>query len=403
MDTTARDPAYRWVIVAAGGLMGCAAMGALFALPVLLNAITADTGWSRTGVSFAMTLAFLAMACTSLPWGVASDRYGTRPVVLAGAVIFSGGMALAALSPALWMFQALFGLVLGGSIMAFMAPLMANVTGWFTTNRGLAVSLVSAGMGLAPVTMSPFAAWLITTQDWRTTLLTLAALVAAIAIPCALLLRQPPPQAPDLSPDAPPSDMTLKQAMTSFPFLTLFATFFFCCATHSGPIFHTVSYAELCGIATIAAVSIYSVEGLAGMGGRIGFGLLGDRFGAKRILVLGLLAQAIGAMGYFFARDLWEFYVVAAIFGFIYAGIMPLYNVLIRENFPPAIMGGVMGGVGMAGSLGMATGPVVGGMIFDATGAYGGLYVTSFLFGLAACAIALTFRPFPRAPAPIAA
>jgi len=99
MDTTARDPAYRWVIVAAGGLMGCAAMGALFALPVLLNAITTDTGWSRTGVSFAMTLAFLAMAGTSLPWGVASDRYGTRPVVLAGAVIFSGGMALAALSP----------------------------------------------------------------------------------------------------------------------------------------------------------------------------------------------------------------------------------------------------------------------------------------------------------------
>ena len=61
MDATTRDPAYRWVIVAAGGLMGCAAMGALFSLPVLLNAITTDTGWSRTGVSFAMTLAFLAM------------------------------------------------------------------------------------------------------------------------------------------------------------------------------------------------------------------------------------------------------------------------------------------------------------------------------------------------------
>jgi MFS family permease len=194
--------------------------------------------------------------------------------------------------------------------------------------------------------------------------------------------------------------MTLRQAMTSLPFIVLFATFFFCCATHSGPIFHTVSYAELCGIATIAAVSIYSVEGMAGMGGRIGFGVLGDRFGAKRILVAGLLAQAFGAMGYFFARDLWEFYVVAAIFGFIYAGIMPLYNVLIRENFPPAIMGGVMGGVGMAGSLGMATGPVVGGWIFDTTGSYGGLYITSFFFGLAACGIALTFRPFPRAPLP---
>ncbi|QYK40943.1 MAG: MFS transporter [Paracoccaceae bacterium] len=400
MEHQQPDPPYRWVIVAAGGVLGCAAMGALFSLPVLLNSITAETGWSRTGVSAAMTIAFLAMAATSLPWGMASDRFGTRPVVLTGAVIFSLGLFLASRAPALWMFQALFGLLLGGSIMAFMAPLMANVTGWFTTRRGLAVSLVSSGMGLAPATMSPLAAWLVVSFDWRTVVALLAAIVAAITIPAALLLRQPPDRPAVTTPDAPPADMTLRQAMASVPFLVLFATFFFCCATHSGPIFHTVSYAEFCGIATIAAVTIYSVEGLAGLGGRIGFGMLGDRFGAKRILVIGLLAQGFGAMGYFFARDLWEFYVVAAIFGFIYAGIMPLYNVLIRENFSSAIMGGVMGGVGVAGTLGMATGPVVGGWIFDVTGSYGGLYITSFAFGLSACLIALTYRPFPRAAEP---
>ena len=92
----------------------------------------------------------------------------------------------------------------------------------------------------------------------------------------------------------------------------LVLTNFFCCATHSGPIFHTVSYAMTCGIPLVAAVSIYSVEGLAGLGGRIAFGLLGDRFGAKRILVLGLLVQAFGALAYVFARELSEFYTVAA-------------------------------------------------------------------------------------------
>lgn len=398
MEHLQSDPPYRWVIVAAGGIMGCAAMGALFSLPVLLNAITAGTGWSRTGVSGAMTIAFLAMAATSLPWGMASDRFGTRRVVLTGAIVFTLGLFLASRASALWMFHVLFGLVVGGSLMAFMAPLMANVTGWFTTQRGLAVSLVSAGMGLAPVTMSPLSAWLIMNYDWRTVLALLAIIVAAITIPAALLLRQPPDRPQEQMADMPVADMTLARALTSLPFIVLFATFFFCCATHSGPIFHTVSYAEFCGIATLAAVSIYSVEGIAGLGGRIGFGVLGDRFGAKRILVLGLLAQAFGALGYFFARDLWEFYIVAAIFGFIYAGIMPLYNVLIRENFPPAIMGSVMGGVGMAGSLGMATGPVVGGWIFDVTGEYGGLYITSFAFGLFACLIVLFFRPFPRGP-----
>jgi MFS family permease len=80
-------------------------------------------------------------------------------------------------------------------------------------------------------------------------------------------------------------------------------TYFACCAAHSGPLFHTVSYAISCGLPVIAAVSIYSVEGLAGLGGRVVFGLLGDRFGAKPVLITGLLVQALAAGGYSFARE----------------------------------------------------------------------------------------------------
>ena len=166
--------------------------------------------------------------------------------------------------------------------------------------------------------------------------------------------------------------MSLAQALRSPQFIILLLTNFFCCATHSGPIIHTVSYAVTCGIPMIAAVTIYSVEGLAGMGGRIAFGLLGDRFGAKRVLVSGLLVQAFGALGYFFVRELSAFYTVAALFGFIYAGIMPLYAVLVRENFPLRMMGTVIGGTAMAGSLGMATGPLAGGLIYDSFASYAG-------------------------------
>ena len=134
------------------------------------------------------------------------------------------------------------------------------------------------------------------------------------------------------------------------------------------------------------------------MGGRVGFGVLADRLGAKRVLVGGLLAQALGALAYLAASDLVGFYVAAATFGFIYAGVMPLYAVLARENFPMGMMGAIMGATGMAGSLGMATGPVLGGWLFDATGGYGALYVASGLLGLGAFGIATTFRPFPRPP-----
>jgi MFS family permease len=129
------------------------------------------------------------------------------------------------------------------------------------------------------------------------------------------------------------------------------------------------------------------------LGGRIAFGLLGDRFGAKRVLVLGLLAQAFGALGYVFVRELAAFYTVAALFGFIYAGTMPLYSVLARENFPLRMMGTVIGGTAMAGSLGMATGPLAGGLIYDAFASYAWLYIGSWIMGLGAFFIALTFRP----------
>ena|SRR5450631_477800 len=124
---------YRWVIVAAGGLLGCVAIGAMFSLPVFLRPISQRTGWSITGVSSAMTFGFLAMA---------------------------------------------------------FAPMMACVTGWFDTHRSLAVSLVSAGMGMAPMTMSPFAARLISNHDWRTSLQILAALTAVVMIPVAMNLRR---------------------------------------------------------------------------------------------------------------------------------------------------------------------------------------------------------------------
>jgi len=391
---------YRWVIVAAGGLLGCVAMGAMFALPVFLQPITKETGWSVTGVSSAMTIGFIAMAFASMAWGNLSDRIGPRAVVVMGSAFLAASLALVSRATTLIEFQLIYGLALGAGVAAIFAPMMACVTGWFDRHRSLAVSLVSAGMGMAPMTMLPFAAWLVSIYDWRTSLLLIAAVVAVIMIPVAFLIRRPPALESNdtkmLPGDLDRSGMSVAQVLKSPQFIILLLTNFFCCATHSGPIIHTVSYAVSCGIPLIAAVSIYSVEGLAGMGGRIAFGLLGDRFGAKRILVIGLLLQAFGALAYAFVRDLGAFYAVAATFGFIYAGTMPLYAVIARENFPLRMMGTVIGGLAMAGSLGMATGPLAGGLIYDTFASYSWLYIGSWGMGLGSFLIAMMFKPFPK-------
>ncbi|WP_337182520.1 MFS transporter [Shinella sp.] len=392
---------YRWVIVAAGGLLGCIAIGAMFSLPVFLLPISRDTGWSVTGVSTAMTIGFLAMAFASMAWGGLSDRWGPRPVVLTGSVLLAASLAATSVAPSLVAFQLSFGLIVGVAAAAVFAPMMACVTGWFDTHRSLAVSLVSAGMGMAPMTMAPFAAWLVSIHDWRTSMQIIALVVAAVMIPVSLLIRRPPALeagAQALSAAREPQEgMSAREVLRSPQFIILCLTNFFCCATHSGPIFHTVSYAITCGIPMIAAVTIYSVEGLAGMGGRVFFGILGDRFGAKHVLVAGLFAQAFGALAYVFTGGLASFYLVAGIFGFIYAGVMPLYAVIARENFPLRLMGTVIGGTAMAGSLGMALGPVAGGLIYDTFASYTWLYVGSWGIGLGAFLIAMTFRPASKA------
>jgi MFS family permease len=185
--------------------------------------------------------------------------------------------------------------------------------------------------------------------------------------------------------------MTIAQALRSPQFVVLATTYFVCCATHSGPIFHTINYAMACGIAPSSAVTIYSVEGLAGLGGRLVFGIAGDRFGAARTLIVGLCIQAVGAGLYYFTRALGEFYAVAVVFGFTYGGIMPLYAVIARQYFPMRLMGTVFGAATLASSFGMAFGPALGGWIYDRTGSYDGLYIESFAVGLVAIAIAFAF------------
>jgi MFS family permease len=112
-------------------------------------------------------------------------------------------------------------------------------------------------------------------------------------------------------------------------------------------------------------------------------------------LIAGLFVQALAAGSFMFASRLGEFYAVAAVFGFAYGGVMPLYAVLARDYFGQAIMGTVLGAAAMVSSLGMAIGPWIGGWLFDTFGSYAPLYVYSFAIGLGAAAIALAF------PAPL--
>jgi MFS family permease len=185
------------------------------------------------------------------------------------------------------------------------------------------------------------------------------------------------------------------QALRTPQFAAIALTFFACCAAHSGPIFHMVTYAIDHGVAAMAAATVLSAAGLASLGGKIVCGLVADRVGAKRVLVAGLALQAVAVSLYLVTRETASFYALALMFGFAYGGVMPLYAILVREYFGARIMGTIFGAVAFVSTLGMALGPWAGGWLYDAFGSYVWLFIGSAGIGVGAVAIALSFRP-PR-------
>lgn len=396
---------YGWVIVGVGMIVTCIGMGSMMSLGVYLQPMSQDLGWTRAGISFTAVLNFLAMGFGSFLWGSMSDRYGTRAVVLAGGVLLGLGLITASHATELWQFQLLFGILVGLAAGSFYAPLIATITRWFTMHRSLAVALVSSGMGLGSLLVAPLSRWIISNYDWRTAMMVLGSLAWLVVIPASLFVRRPPAavHAGGHATASDAHDFTIGQVLRTPQFAAIALTHFACCAAHSGPIFHMVSYAIDCGIPSMTAATVFGITGLASLSGRIVCGLIADRVGAKQTLVVGLAIQALAVSLYVVTKGTVGFYALAAMFGLAFGGVMPLYAILVREYFGAKIMGTAFGTVAMVSTLGMAIGPWAGGWLFDTFGSYFWMYIGSFGIGLGAVSIAFTFRPPERQPMALAA
>jgi len=366
-------------------------MGTLFSLGVFLVPIERATGWSRGQISTVALLNWIAMGVGSFAWGVLSDRIGGRGVVMAGGFLLGLGLVLASQAQTLWQFYVTFGVLVGFSVGAFYAPLTSTATKWFTERRGLAVALVSSGIGVGILVISPLARALTTAWDWRVAMLVLGDIAWLVIIPTALLIRDDAPVTARAA-GRPEPAYSSAQVLRAPQFWAIALTHFACCAAHSGPIFHMVTHATDQGVPAMAAAAALGVSGLSSIAGRIGGGMIADRLGVKRTLIGGLLLQAAIIAAYVLAREAWSFYALAVVFGTAYGGVMPLYALVTREYFGEKVMGTAYGAVFLVSSLGMGLGSLAGGVIYDRLGAYAWLYLGSALVAFMAVLLAFTFR-----------
>jgi len=386
---------YGWIVVAASAAIVCIGMGALFALGVFLEPMADTMGWSRGAISSVALLNWMAMGLGSFVWGSLSDRIGARAVAVAGGVLLGLGLVLSSQAQALWQLAVSFGVMVGFAVGAFYAPLTSTATKWFTARRGLAVALVSSGIGVGILTIAPLARALISLWDWRVALLVLGDLAWLVIVPAALLIRERPGDvgAAALGGAARAGrEYSTAEVVATPQFWAIALTHFACCAAHSGPIFHMVAHATDQGIGAMTAASALGVSGLSSIVGRLGGGLLADRVGARATLLAGLALQAVMIVLYLGVREVGPFYALAIVFGVAYGGVMPLYALVTREYFGEKVMGAAYGGVFLVSTLGMGLGAFAGGVLYDRLGSYTWLYAGSFAVGTLAVTLAFTFR-----------
>jgi MFS family permease len=401
---------YGWIVLGAAFLIIMIGIGTMFSSGVFLIPLQEEFGWTRSEISLASFLNWITFGLFSFLCGTLSDRIGTRHVVIFGGAILGLSLILSGSIRQLWHLYLTFGLLGGIGVGAFYVPLSATATRWFSSNRGLALAIVSGGNGTGILAIAPFARYLISTYDWATAFMVMGVLAWIIILPAAMLVRNSPAEMgyqaygsgdeADVKPlpgrvALEAGEMNGREALRT-PTLWLIAlTHFFCCAAHSGPIFHMASFAMDMGIPKMTAATLLGLSGFISIAGRVGTGVIADRVGAKITLITLLGLQALGIVLYLWAGPLWTFLALAVVFGIGYGGVMPLYAILTRQYFGERVMGTMYGTVFGISSIGMGIGAYLGGFFFDLSGTYTGLYVVSFLLGVSAIILAFGLRP-PR-------
>jgi len=379
----------RLVIALCAMLMGSSCM---FAVAVVLPEVQAEFGVSRSEASLPYTLMMIGFGVGGVYMGRIVDRWGVTVSLLIGSVGILIGFVWAGMSDSIWGFALAHGLFLGllGTSATF-APLVADTSLWWNRRRGIAVAVCASGNYLAGAIWPHIAQWGVTTAGWRQTYI-LMGIVCSIGMALfALFLRRRPPLNQVSVPtngrpstvSQTPFGLTTNKAQT-----LLLVAGLACCVAMSMPQVHIVAYCVDLGFGPARGAEMLSLMLACGVVSRLVSGVICDRIGGIKTLLLGSALQGIALLMFLPFDGLVSLYLISAMFGLFQGGIVPSYAIIIREHFPPAETGRRVGAVIMATMLGMALGGWMSGKIFDLTGSYQAAVMNGILWNLLNLSIA---------------
>ncbi|MBO1075500.1 MFS transporter [Roseomonas marmotae] len=367
-------------IVALSTLGGAGMWSVIVALP----AVQAEFGVTRGAASLPYTITMLGFGAGGILMGRLTDRFGVMKPLLGAILVLCAGYVLAGMAPSLTVFTLAQGLLIGmfGASASF-SPLVADASLWFRRRRGIAVALAASGNYLAGAVWPPILTWLMGAYGWRMAHVAIGAILLVTMLPLALLLRARAPgsQGGRLAGDegqARPLGLS-RNGLT----LILSTAGVACCVAMAMPQVHIVAYCGDLGYGVARGAEMLSLMLACGIVSRLASGLLADRIGGLRTLMLGAVLQGMSLSLFLFFDGLASLYMLSALFGLVQGGIVPSYAVIVRENFPASEIGTRVGIVLTATLVGMALGGWLSGVIFDATGSYAAAFLNGMVWNAA--------------------
>jgi MFS family permease len=406
MKPSSKAPYYGWVLMVALGITTIISYGTTqYLFGVLVVPLDATFHWGRASISGAYSLGLIIAGLLGVPIGYLVDRRGAR-------LLMSGGSALAALAllglarvDALWQFYLLWSGGLGLAMALTLYPVTFTiVANWFVRKRGTALAVLTLVGGLSSPICIPLAGTLVAHVGWRATLVVLGLAQLVIALPLHASLLRRHPEDMGLSPDGEPAlpvqasgplpGATLREALGSPVFWMLTASIALVMLGSTVVFVHQVAFMIGRGTDAVLAATLAGMLGLVSLPGRYAFNVLSSRISAQKLLMLSVVAQAVGIAVLVQASSPGWLILYVVIYGTAYGAFSPLRASVMADHFGRRAYGSITAVQGIPVAVCAGLGPLAAGWLYDLLGHYElAFWLCTGAFLLAAICILATPRP----------
>lgn len=403
---------YAWIIIAIAAFMHMAGGSIRQAFGVLIVPLQDQLGWTPAAITLGYALASITGALLAPLTGMATDRFGARPVILFGIVFFVLGAMITGIVSEVWHIWISYGLCLGVAQACFNVPILTAATYWFRRRLGFGIGLLQASHGLGPAVMALLVGALLVSVDWKTAFWSIGIVGGAIMVGLALFFRSRPSDmgiraygAPENEPIHEETNPAIEQMrskafrarmQSTSAFWKLVSVHYLGCVGHAIVIIYVIPIAVAAGVDLIAAAGILSTLAAVSVLTRFATPVIADYVGAKWSMAIMFMLQGIPVLMLFWTQELWQFYLFAVIFGIGYGGEGSAFPIINRQYFGRGPMGRSFGWQQFGAGSGMATGAWIGGVLFGFFGSYDATIILSVIASVGGAMVLLSMEPTDR-------